>query len=353
MIPYWLLFLLPAFKALERPKERWNNQTSITIIVFLSIFIGLRYEVGRDWGNYLHYLKFVESTELFSGRAGKEILFFMISKLSLFFNFGIYGVNLISAIIFSTGLIYFCRSLTRQWLALTISIPYIVIAVGMGYTRQSISLGILMIGIVFLSNGKRLLFFALTILNSFLQLTGIVSLFLLIPYFFKTGKLINRVIYFIIFSIFSIIFYSIFISKYLYFYFYVYFEQALTSSGVYIRLFLVCLPSIIFLLTGHKLPLNENQKIVWKSISYFALLLIPLVFILPGTTSVDRLSLFALPIMIFTFSSIPELKFIKIKKTFLNCLIIFSSFAIQFVWLNYASNSFAWLPYQNILLRLN
>ena len=84
--------MFPAFKALERPKERWNNQTSILIIFILSLFIGLRHEVGRDWGNYLHYLNFVRGTELFEGKAGKELLFFMISKLSLFFNFGVYGI---------------------------------------------------------------------------------------------------------------------------------------------------------------------------------------------------------------------------------------------------------------------
>ena len=353
MLPYWLLFILPAFKALESPKERWNNQTSIAIIFILSLFIGLRHEVGRDWGNYLHYLSFVRGTDLFEGKAGKELLFFMISKLSLFFNFGVYGINFFSAVIFSSGLIYFCRSLTRQWLALTISIPYIVIAVGMGYTRQSISLGILMIGIVFLSKGKKLVFLALTIFNSFLQLTGLISLFLLIPYLFRIRKLVNKAVYFVVSLLLFRVFYSIFISKYLIYYIYVYFEQGLSSSGVYIRLFLVCFPSIIFLFSGHKLSLNENEKIIWKTIAYFSLLLIPLVFILPSTTAIDRLALYALPIMVFTFSSIPELKFVRINKTILNCLVVTFSFAIQFVWLNFASNAFAWLPYQNILFRLN
>ena len=86
----------------------------------------------------------------------KEFLYSILNVISNKLNFGIYGVNLISGFIFSYGLILFCRSMKRQWLALTLSIPYIVIVIAMGYTRQSVALGILMIGYVVLSQGKTL-----------------------------------------------------------------------------------------------------------------------------------------------------------------------------------------------------
>ena len=148
--------------ALIRPKERWNKTTSFILILIFSIIIGFRFRVGEDWGNYLVYYERLQNlNNIFSS---KEFLYSILNVVSSNLNFGIYGVNFISGFIFSTGLIIFCRSLRRQWLALTISIPYIVIVIAMGYTRQSVALGSLMIGYVALSQGQKLKFF---LLNNF------------------------------------------------------------------------------------------------------------------------------------------------------------------------------------------
>ena len=157
MIFYWVLFFFPAYKALSNPLENWNKQVLFFIIGTLSIFIGLRFQVGPDWNNYLKYFNNIKNIQNIFLQ--KEFFFGLVNYFASKLNLGVYGVNLFSGFIFSSGLIFFCKSLKRQWLALTISIPYIVIAVSMGYTRQSISLGILMFGIVYLSRGKKFLYF--------------------------------------------------------------------------------------------------------------------------------------------------------------------------------------------------
>ena len=55
--------------------------------------------------------------------------------------------------IFAIGLVVFCRNLPRPWLALAVAVPYLVIVVAMGYSRQGVALGLAMLGLVAL--GKK------------------------------------------------------------------------------------------------------------------------------------------------------------------------------------------------------
>ncbi len=334
--------------ALARPQERWNKKTSFILFLILSIIIGFRYRVGEDWGNYLinfEKLKFVKNVFL-----NKEFLFSGLNLLSDKLNLGIYGVNFVCGSIFSCGLIIFCRSLERQWLALTLSVPYIVIVIGMGYTRQSVALGVLMIGFVVLSQGKKLLYLLLNIFASLFHLSSIVGIFFLAPYYISSPKLINRISKIMISIFFLRVLYLFFIEKFVGIYVrnYITYYQS-SSSGVYVRLLLVVFPSILFLFLGKNLELNKNQKIIWKYISIYSLSLIPLLIVTPSNTIIDRLALYALPIMIFILSKLPELKFAKLSRKYINLSVVLMAFLIQFVWLNFAATSRAWDPYQNIL----
>ena len=60
---------------------------------------------------------------------------------------------LIAGAICAIGLVVFCLNLPRPWLALAVAVPYLVIVVCMGYTRQGVALGLAMLGLVAL--GKK------------------------------------------------------------------------------------------------------------------------------------------------------------------------------------------------------
>ncbi len=51
------------------------------------------------------------------------------------------------------GVVRFSRAQPLPWLSLLVAIPYLIIVVSMGYTRQSAALGLLLIGLVSLGNG--------------------------------------------------------------------------------------------------------------------------------------------------------------------------------------------------------
>ncbi len=44
-----------------------------------------------------------------------------------------------------SGLVQFCRKQPLPWLALAVAAPFIIIVVGMGYTRQSVALGFILL----------------------------------------------------------------------------------------------------------------------------------------------------------------------------------------------------------------
>ena len=74
---------------------------------------------------------------------------------------------------------------------------------------------------------------------------------------------------------------------------------------------------------------------------------IPYAFLTSFSTFIDRIALFFLPLQMVVFSFLPDL----FHKTFLipGARIVIYSAIVLFVWLNFAANSWAWIPYENIL----
>src|SRR5574340_825738 len=140
MFVYWLMFLLPASASFSkvRPTREAVLFGWILIWLVLTLLIGFRHEVGGDWFNYIHhyelnyYLSFWEAVKRFDPAHGA------INWLSYYVDWGVYGTNLVYGAIFSLGLIAFCRAQPRPLLALAVAVPYLVVVVAMGYSRQGV-----------------------------------------------------------------------------------------------------------------------------------------------------------------------------------------------------------------------
>ena len=104
MLPYWVLFFIPALYAIGDVKKslqlkkvsNWDLNWYFIIIV-ISLMVGFRYQVGGDWESYLDKLQSVSYgfyEALFeSGDPGYNL----INWLSLFYG-GIFFVNFICGI---------------------------------------------------------------------------------------------------------------------------------------------------------------------------------------------------------------------------------------------------------------
>jgi hypothetical protein len=355
MIIYWTLFIIPAiFSLIEKPNFQSRNLTfSVSAFyIFLVLVIGLRHEVGADWDLYfLNYKVLIEvglngvfsSLNSLVTSPGYQLLCF----ISEWLGFGIHGANFLGAIIFSLGLYRLCSNLPRPWLGLAIAVPYIVIVTSMGYTRQGMALGFVMMAYPFLLKGNNLRFILYLFIGATFHPTVLFLLFL--PAFLKTT---NRLLMIFLITGFSITIYLFLLASILEGMFDNYLGSEMGSSGAYIRVFLNAAAGIIFLFFGRNFFINSYERSALTILSWTSVLFIFALFLSPSSTAVDRLAIYISPLQILIFSRVPEI-FGSYKKQNIfeitSVLIIF--FAVNFIWLNYALHAFHWFPYQNILFK--
>ena len=161
MIYYWILFIVPLVGVFSPVKLSGIPRLCSWLLVAFatSIFIGFRYEIGGDWENYLDYFLRMEREGMeFLVSSGRSTGYGVINWFSAKLGWGISGVNTICGVVFVAGLTYFCRRQPMSWLAWTVAVPYLVVVVGMGYTRQSVAIGFLMFSYVFLTDRRGWLF---------------------------------------------------------------------------------------------------------------------------------------------------------------------------------------------------
>ena len=351
MIVYWILLFIPSYFALFHTKAKWKPLVVIYIFLSLTLIIGLRHEVGGDWVSYLRYLEaksvyFDDPSKAFSF---KDPFYVILNWLSVRLGLGIYGVNISCAAIFTIGMLWLCKKSPRPWLALTIAIPYLVLVVSMGYTRQSVGIGILCIAYHQLSKNKVLSFIICTLFAAAFQTTSVIVLPLALPYLTSKKSALAWVVRFGIFALAAIGLFRLVLLSSVERFIDVYFTSGVSSQGALVRITLCIIPSLIFLIFGKRVVIDKAENTIWRWISIFSLLCGLGYFILPSSTVVDRMALYALPIQIYVASRIPDFKIFKLRPQVLNASVVLFAILVQWVWLFYAANASKWLPYQNLL----
>lgn len=346
MIAYWILFLVPVFPLLFSRRLAWSVPFTLLLVVLLSLFIGLRYQVGGDW--YSYYLQLIDASQTdFSSIAFTDIGYQTLNLIFSSVPHGLIWVNLTCGVIFSSGLLFLCRSQPIPWLAFLFSIPYFVIVVSLGYTRQSAAAGFLMIVILFLQERRVFIFLLLLLAGSLFHFTVLIMAVLCLPMIRGRSTLLKLLQFLILFvAIFSIgeTFFVARLEKLIH----GYIVNNYSSQGAYIRCALNLLPSLLALTLSKRLHFTRSEQTIWVSVSILSLASTLVLFLFPdNSTAVDRISLYFIPVQLAINSRIPYL-FVPIHTGVLLSLIVFNSL-ILFVWLNYATNAFAWLPYRNIL----
>ena len=280
MIIYWILYLFPGLLALAGNRRVPKNSSSFNstaldpiwwlIVIILTIFIGFRYEVGGDWEGYLMVY---DRSQLQEFGLSRDPGYLIIQWVSEYFGWGIIGVNVICALIFSIGLSVFCRSLPRPLLALSVSIPYLVIVVAMGYTRQGVALGLAMIGLVALARNQNRWFVFWVILGVTMHKTAV----LLLPIAALTATS-NRIWTFFWLGIVSLSAYYIFLVEMVEVLFKNYVEAQSQSSGAAIRIAMSAIPGIIFLIFQNYFKFQPREKSLWRWFSILSIALGILLF---------------------------------------------------------------------------
>lgn len=376
MAPYWILFFLFIALALFVNPHKFSYERSAHvsidhqnlfylkwIIVFiLTFFIGFRYEVGGDWLNYKEiYFSLANKDLLEAILLASDPLFGLMNWLSskLFYSdWSSYGpinwtdnkihgyviVNILSAFIFSIGLVRFCFSLPRPLLGIVIAIPYLIIVVSMGYVRQGAALGIIMYGITLLNSDQLWKFIFLTLIAALIHKASLIMLPMIV---FVSTK--NRFLIFLGITLLAIISGIILLESYIERVFANYIDAERASSGAIFRLGMLIPPSLIFLYYQSRFPFNRLLANFWRIISIGSIILFVMLFVGNFSTFIDRIALFFLPLQIAIFCFVPDIFPKKYSAMIVIGIVIYCGMT-QFAWLNFAVNSWAWIPYENILL---
>lgn len=349
MLPYWLLFLAPALAALDgkprygAPRRLSREPGWVFALLGLIVFVGLRYEVGGDWFNYLgHLTEQVPYMNLADVLNSSEPGYWLVNAVVVHSGGGLVAVNLISAVFFSIGLVVFCRHTPRPWLALTVAVPYLILVVAMGYTRQGVALGFEMLGLIALSRRQTFWFVFWIMLGATFHRTAIVLLPL--AAFVQTRP---RFIAFLFVVAGLYLGYQALLSKDIDKLITHYVDASYQSSGALIRLTMNMLPAALFLLFRKRLVMTPLERHLWTLFSLVSVLMFLAFFFTSASTALDRLALYCLPLQLMVLSHVPDIFGRRGRRnTAIVMLILLYCALILFVWLSFANNAYAWLPYR-------
>lgn len=349
MALYWLLLLVPWLATIGRSslasaaqaERSWGLGFQLYFLLLL-FSVGLRHQVGGDWLNYLPMIDTALQQSFAEAVAQNgDLAYSALTWMSAHAGAGIYGVNLMSALVFAFGLMVFCQNSPRPWLSLAVAVPYLVIVVAMGYTRQGVAIGLVMLGLVALDKGSMVKFVAWLVVAALFHKTALI----LIPMAIFAGR--KNWVALAGVALTAVLMFFLLLAEYVDKLVAGYITDQYASSGAAIRIAMNAVPAAVFLVFRKRFDLTDAQRIFWTWMSLGGLIFIGLLAVSPSSTAVDRVALYWIPLQLYVWSRWPA----AMARTHNAQLpwvvgVLLYSLAVQFVWLFYADNNWAWIPYQ-------
>ena len=311
------------------------------LVLATALLMGLRYQVGGDWFPYLENYQLVQLLDygqaLDTFDAGYATLVFWAGRMDA----GIWLVNLGCALIMTFGIVRFCSRQPNPALSFLVAIPYLIIVVGMGYTRQGTAIGLILAGLVH-ADGRSTRKLILYVLAAALFHR---SALLVMP-LVLTPLLRRNFVYSVAAGITFAGLFAVLLSRQSDALITNYVDAGAESGGAAVRVAMNLIPAALALLYRKRLGFSEYQSEVWSVFALVALATFPLVLFGNFSTAVDRFALFLIPLQI---AILPRLPYIFGNKKALNAqlmlLVTGYSAAVQLVWLVYATHAPYWVPY--------
>lgn len=347
MTVYWLMYVLPfLILGIESGPEKNKKPGWFVLCAIFTFLIGLRFEVGGDWISYLYHVDYVSGASLPETLEAYDPGYALFEWLSNTLGSGIYGVNTLCGAIVMTGIYQICQRQTQPWLALTVAVPYLIIVVAMGYTRQSAAIGMELIALVSLSEGRNVRYVILILLAATFHKTASILLPLaLVATGYEKVWVSRAVIAGAFVGLVAMIGWAT-IDEESNTYITNYVEAEMVSEGANIRVAMNAIPAAIFLLFARRIAPLAVERRVWSLVSLLCLASIPLVLF--TSTATDRIGLYLLPIQLFVYSRVGSVLFSGTMTGVTNGIIVIGYASALFVLLNYATIvSVAWVPYRN------
>lgn len=321
------------------PGERQRPLPFLIGSTIIALLVGLRYEVGADWPTYeflFSYARYADLGRMLKiGDPGYQLLNWMMQQVSN----QVWTVNLVCGAIFVWGLHRFTHAHPERWLCFVVAVPYLVIVVAMGYTRQSVAIGIILAGLAAVERGASILRFAIYVAVAALFHKTAVVVLPLVIFAAQRSNLLN-----VLAGLAgSVLLYDIFLSESVEGFVRNYIETEYSSQGAAIRVVMNFIPAVCFFLFRKRLRFESVDERIWFFFSIAALAMPILLLVVPSSTAVDRLALYLIPIQI---AVLPRLRYLFKGQLFGVVVIIAYSALVQFTWLTFAVHAKYWVPYR-------
>jgi len=357
MFAYWLLFGFPALMALVHglrgtgPEGVWGRVGRrikplwwlFALLVVLAV--GYRFRVGCDWGTYLKTFDFMAYATIPDALARTDPAYALINWATNRLGWGIGGTNLVCAIVFAFGLFRYCARQPSPWLTVMAAVPYLIIVVAMGYTRQAAALGVLLLAYNAFVDRRLLLFLGFVAGAALFHRSAVVLAPLAI--FIPTQVPLWRIIFSAL-ATFILVRYvaNDAIDRYVYGYIESEYEG---GAGAFFRLPLNVLAAVVFLANRKKWGMRYNDGRLMMALSLVSMALLPLSYFYP--VAADRIGLYVLIIQVTVFTRLPDLYRSFFHPVLATVVVVLAYAASHYVWLNYANHARCWVPYQSSLLK--
>jgi hypothetical protein len=321
------------------------------LIIILILFIGLRNEIGPDWFTYLHKLDGLNYYSLSDVFSSTEPAYSVLNWIGANTNTGIYLVNSLCGVFLITGIVSLGKNIGDIGLTILCSYPYLIVVVGLGLTRQSAAIGLLMCSFRLIKKNKLINYIILITLAMAFHTSAIINIILPIFSYCKIQLKYITSIIMLVFVIFILLNYT-YTKEIFHYYISSFVNSDYQSKGAGIRIMIVTVSGVLYILFNKKFTnLNYRLNKYLLIYSYASLLFPILLFNIQSSVGLDRLCLYWLPLSIVTLVSLTSCIINIYKRLILILFIIIYNLLILIVWLNYSDNKYSYMPYKSILIK--
>lgn len=347
MLVYWLFVLIPAGLSLaESPVRSHPSFVRLGLLLLAALWLLLAFrETGGDYRTYLRTLEFYFDYSLIEWFGVTEPLYAALNWLALQLGGGIYFVNGVCALLFLQALYRFATREDAPLFLLTLAVPYLVIVVAMGYTRQGVATGFLMLALLALRDGRIVPYLFYIALGCGFHSS--LAIFAALPVVANLGPGQNRtsVGWRVLLGIVALAALPSLFRERAGDYVEFYIEgDRYQSSGAVLRGAVTAVAAGAMLLFRRQWRARYEDFALWLPFALVSLANIPFAFV--SSTASDRIGLYLIPFQILVFSRLPALAPNVVAGQQVKLMILVAYLAYFYVWLHLGT--FAqelWVPY--------
>lgn len=347
MVVYWSLFAFAAASAFAERSRKAAKYSPLLLgafCAFSTVMIGTRLNVGADWSTYIQMLELAASSPFGEAMARTDPGYMFPNWVFGSLGLDIWSVNTFCAAIFCYGLYIFCASRSYPMLALVVAVPYLLIVVAMGYTRQSAAIGLFMIAITRAEQGRLWRFLFWVALAALFHKSAV----MIAPIgVFAVSK--NKALSLAMVAAVIPLGYLAFLADHVDQLTYVYIEREYASGGAFPRLLMGAATAAAFLLFVRRRITSPSARRFWTAMAAFSVALFALLPVVPSSSALDRLALYSIPFQMMTFSVLP-VAFRPVRaRPVVASSIILAHALVLYVWMFRGTHARLWMPYETYL----